>query len=222
MIVRKKPGAGHSMARAMAAELASELADEIGVEAFERHVKHLPAVPSVHEVNRLLNAARDEPRDYLIIRLLYYTGMRVGELAALCLADVQFDDGLLFIRGGKGDRDRYVCVDPETLRLIKEGHGKRELSERIVGLRPSAIERIVRKHGRHIGLVQKYEAMERSFSPHSLRHAWATHRHDAGMDLDTLRKLLGHQFLSTTMIYVETSMRHAQKQYRKTDPLHGK
>ena len=207
---------------AMDAELAAEMGDELGAVPLGLGVKHLPAVPSVREVRTLLECASGEPRDYLMVRLLYYTGIRVSELVALRFVDVSFDEATLFIRGGKEKRDRYVCVDATSLKLIRQWQGERPPSEPVIGLETSQIEHLVHDYGLKAGLVQKYEAMERSFSPHSLRHSFATHRHDAGMDLVALKRLLGHQFLSTTLIYVETSMRHLRKQYRKTDPLQKK
>jgi integrase/recombinase XerD len=204
---------------AVEAEIASELEDELGEIALHSPMRRLPAVPSVREVRTLLDCAREEPRDYLVLRLLYYTGTRVSELAAICFADVSQEDATVFIRGGKGDQDRYVCIEPTSLELIDTWRAGRSLAERIVDVQPRQINRIADEYGKRAGLVQKYEAMARSWSPHSLRHAFATHRYDAGMDLAVLKKLLGHRFLATTLIYVQTSMRHAQKQYRKTDPL---
>jgi integrase/recombinase XerD len=107
------------------------------------------------------------------------------------------------------------------MELVRKWQGSRAPGEPIIGLQTRQLHRIVREYGLQTGLVQKYEAMMRSFSPHSLRHAFATHRHDAGMDLAVLQKLLGHRYLTTTMIYVQTSMRDASKQYRKSDPLRG-
>lgn len=202
-----------------AGEMLAEMRAEFGDLATGLPMKHLPGVPTVREVHALLDSAKDEPRDHLILRILYYTGVRVGELEALRLADMSFYDGTAFVRGGKGNKDRYVCVDERTLKLVRDWQGDRPLSDAVIGLKSRQLERVVVHYGRVVGLVEKFEAMDRSFSPHSLRHAYATHRYDAGMDLAVLMKLLGHCFLSTTLVYVETSMRHARRVYRKTDPL---
>jgi integrase len=85
---------------AMAAEIAAELADEMGDLDVDLARKTLPAVPTVREVRSLLDVTRPEARDHLIMRLLYYTGIRVGELAALCFADVR-DDETIFVRRGQ-------------------------------------------------------------------------------------------------------------------------
>jgi integrase/recombinase XerD len=202
----------------MLTEIAMELQDELGVLSLELVGKRLPAVPSAREVRTLLDCAKDAPRDYLILRLLYFTGMRVGELANVRFADVSHDEGTIFVRAGKGDKDRYVCVDAKTLRLVRQAQGSRPLDEIVVEVQERQINRVVDEYGRCAGLVQKYEAMLRSFSPHSLRHAFATHRYDSGMDLAVLQKLLGHRYIGTTLIYVETSMRQVRKQYRQTNP----
>jgi integrase/recombinase XerD len=200
-------------------EIARELEPELGERAWLAPVRQLPAVPSVPEVRRLLDCAKGYPDDYLILRLFYYTGMRVGELSNARYADVSFDDETIFVRGGKGNQDRYVCVDPRTLELVQSLRGDRKLSDRIVPKNTRQLNLIMDEYGKRAGLVQKYEAMSRSFSPHSLRHAFATHRYNAGMDLAVLQKLLGHRFLATTLIYVHTGIHQEQKQYRKTDPL---
>ena len=205
----------------MVKELASELRDEIGNLPIEDAIKHLPAVPSVREVRTLLDCAKDEPRDYLALRIFYYTGIRLSELEKLRFADV-FDDGSALVREGKGGWDRYVCIDARTHALIRSAQASNALSDRIINVHARQIEHLVAHYGRLAGLVQKYEAMTRSFSAHSLRHAFATHRYDAGMDLFVIKRLLGHRFLSTTLIYVRTSMRHERKQYLKTDPLRGR
>jgi integrase/recombinase XerC len=208
----------HSMAR----EMLEELHDEMGELTLETAVKHLPAVPSVREVRALLEAARKDPRDYLVMRTLYATGVRRAELAAMRIADVSHDDATIFVRNGKGSEDRYVCVDLETLKRLRAWQGDRPVDDLLFGVKPQMVEHIVVTYGREVGLVQKYAAMERSFSPHSLRHAFATHRYEAGMDLAALQQLLGHRYLSTTLIYIHTSLRHLQKQYRKTDPLRSR
>src|SRR5690242_18747782 len=74
-------------------ELAAELADEMGDFSLALAAKRLPAVPSVREVEALLECARNEPRDYLMLRILYYTGVRAHEMSNLTFADISHDDG---------------------------------------------------------------------------------------------------------------------------------
>lgn len=205
------------------AEIVAELRDEFGGDLpIEVALKKLPATPSTREVRELIESARDHPRNYMILRLFYYTGVRVSELAHLCFADVSYDAGTVFVRSGKEDRDRYVFLDEHTLELVRRWQGERPPSDSVVGIRQRDLAALVTKYGKKVGLVQKYAAMGRGFSPHSLRHAFATHRYDMGMDLYVLMKLLGHQYVSTTLIYVQASMRHIRKAYRKTDPLKGR
>lgn len=76
------------------------------------------AVPTRPEVQTLLDASRREPGVHLTLRLLYATGVRVGELANWLPGDVHWEDQHIFVRGGKGGVDRYVVVDSESLRLL--------------------------------------------------------------------------------------------------------
>ena len=198
-----------------AREVFEELVDELGDAALTG--KHLPAVPTRREIRRLIQAARP-PRDRLIMRLLYATGVRVGELVKLQAADVR-SDLTVFIRSGKEDKDRYVCVDPATMRMLERWIAADPNRESLLDISVRQVNRLVKEYAGPLGLVEKYEQMNRSFSPHSFRHAFATHSYENGMDLYVLKKLMGHEFLTTTEIYVATSMRYARKVYRKTNEL---
>lgn len=197
-------------------EIYEELVDELGEEAL--HGKRLPCVPSPREVRDLIEVA-PPVRDRLIIRLLYSSGMRVGELTALKKAHVRPSQRLVFIDKGKGTKDRYVCVDPKTMRMLKDWLEDKPEEAHVFDVEDRQINRIVKKYGDVLGLVKKYDAMGRSFSPHSLRHSFATHCYENHMDLLTLRKLLGHRYLTTTEIYIYTAMKYTRKVYRHTHEL---
>jgi len=201
-----------------AEEIAAELKGELGSVSVEAAVKQLPAVPTVEEVFALMRAPQDD-RDRLVIRLFYATGVRTAELANVRFADLFWDDLLIFVRLGKESKDRYVGADSHTFKLLASHAEGKPLDELVCGVGSRELERIVHRYADEIGLVAKYEAMERTFSPDSLRHAYATHCYDGGMDLLALKKLMGHQFLTTTEIYVQTSMRRTMEEYRKAHPL---
>lgn len=198
-------------------EWLGELAGELTAEELVRGDR-LPAVPTCAEMLQLL-AAPDNPRDRLILRVLYASGLRVGELVALRFADVRYAEGLLFVRAGKGNKDRYALADEETFRLLAEWQGEQGPEVRVVGLSVRQVERVVEKWAKQTGLHQVYEAMGRNLTPHSFRHAFGTHAHQNGIDLFTLKKLLGHDFLDTTEQYVETSMNRWRSAYNQCHPL---
>jgi site-specific recombinase XerD len=201
-----------------AEEIASELRDELGDISGEAAVKQLPAVPTKEEVFALLRAPQDE-RDHLVIRLFYATGVRNAELAHVRVADCSPEECRIFIRLGKEGKDRYVVADAHTFELLAKHLAGKTPDARVFDLEPRELERIVHRYADEIGLIAKYDAMQRSFSPDSLRHAFATHLYDNGMDLFTLKKLMGHQYLDTTEIYVQTSMRKTTEEYKRTHPL---
>lgn len=201
-------------------EFREELGDEVG-EA-EVVVGRLPAVPSRDDFARLMTAftkGKNVFRDNLVIRLLYATGMRRAELAALRFCDISFETGTALVRAGKGDKDRYVCIDGDTLDALKQHRKGKELQEPVIGVGPRGIARIVEQAGKITGIAQRFEAMDRKFSTHCLRHAFATHCYENGMRTITLKKLLGHKFIATTLIYVHTATDACAIEYGRTNPF---
>lgn len=181
-----------------------ELSEELELEQLVRG-EHLPAVPTREEVRALMEAP-DNDRDKLILRTFYATGMRVGEMAELKFADIRHDEQRIHVRSGKGDLDRYVLADPRTMQLLAAHRGERALADNVF-LSVRRLHQIVADAAEKTGLLAKYHAIDRFLSPHSLRHAYATHTYENGMDLFTLKKLLGHAYLDTTEIYIATSVR---------------
>lgn len=199
-----------------------EIAAEMAAELMDTEVSkgtRLPAVPTREEVRQLFTASQAEHRDHLIIRLFYASGIRLAELVALLFADVRWDERTLFIRGGKGDKDRFVVVDAATIAMLREWQGDAPPAAPLFDIAERAVQRVVEKYAKQTGIYQKYLAMDRSFSPHSFRHAFATHCYENGMDLFTLKRLLGHQYLNTTEIYVATGMKMWAKVYDKSHEL---
>lgn len=198
-------------------EWVKELAGELTAEELVRGDR-LPAVPTRAEILQLL-AAPDNPRDRLILRVLYASGLRVGELVQLRFADVRYAEELLFVRVGKGNKDRYALADEETFRLLEEWQGEQGPEARVVSLSVRQVERIVEKWAKKTGLHQLYAAMDRNLTPHSFRHAFGTHAYQGGIDLFTLKKLLGHDYLDTTEQYIETGMNRWRSAYDRCHPL---
>jgi site-specific recombinase XerD len=176
-------------------------------------VKGVPAAPRApkslakREVDRLLREAEKagNKRNLAILLLLRHTGLRVGELCSLRLSDIRTSErkGSVLVRSGKGDKDRVVPLN----------HDVREALEAYMKVRPAAaddhlfigqrgeplqtdgVQLMVRKLARRAGLEK--------VTPHVLRHSFAKHVLDAGEDLATVSRLLGHERLETTAIYTE-------------------
>jgi site-specific recombinase XerD len=212
-------GRGHGPYKNPAEEIAAELCAELGIELLGEHTHHLPATLTQHEVMEMLDGGqRRSARDYLVVRLLYTTGMRPSELCGFCPADINPIEKFIFIRGGKDDRDRYVLTDDETFGLLVEWQGDKPMDETMFALSERQLQNIVNACAPK-KLRKKYEAMGRRFSPYCLRHSFATHAYQQGCDLFTLQVLMGHQYLETTRIYTECSLKHSKQVYHRLDLL---
>ncbi len=174
--------------------------------------RKLPKYLKEDEVRRLLNAPpRKKTRDRLILRILYRCGLRVSELTSLKIEDIDFDEQVLTVRGGKGDKDRIVPVDADTLDLIefyKAGaeEGYLILSQRGDQLSSRQIERIVKKYADEADI-------KKNVYPHMLRHSFAVHCLKSGMNLRSVQKMLGHSSLTTTQIYLDLTGEDIKKDY---------
>ena len=176
--------------------------------------RSLPKTLSEDEVDALLNAPNtDEPlghRDRAMLELLYATGLRVSELINLKQSQINFNQGVLRIIG-KGDRERLIPLGDESQRWLKDfidGPRMEILLERQTDyLFPTRRgDRMTRQAFWHI--IKRYAekaGVRRKMSPHSLRHAFATHLLNRGADLRVVQLLLGHSDLSTTQIYTHVA-----------------
>lgn len=176
--------------------------------------RSLPKTLTEDEVEALLNAPNtDEPlghRDRAMLELLYATGLRVSELINLRQSQVNFNQGVLRILG-KGDRERLIPLGDESQRWLRDfidGPRMEILLERQTDyLFPTRRgDRMTRQAFWHI--IKRYAEkanVHKKMSPHSLRHAFATHLLNRGADLRVVQLLLGHSDLSTTQIYTHVA-----------------
>jgi site-specific recombinase XerD len=205
-------------------EVFEELKIEFGKEKSFRYDKVLPIILTKEECLKLINVyqtGKKAPRNRLIIRVLYATGMRVSEIENIKICDIDLRKRVLFIRNAKGSKDRNVLIDKESAKLIKEFilENSLKLEDDLIDIKKRQLQYVVEKAGELIGLDKKYKMIDRRFSVHYLRHAFATHSFENGMDLFTLRKLLGHEYLETTQIYVNTSIEFEKSKYDQTNPF---
>jgi integrase/recombinase XerD len=176
--------------------------------------RSLPKTLTEDEVDALLNAPNtEEPlghRDRAMLELLYATGLRVSELINLKQSQINFNQGVLRIIG-KGDRERLIPLGDEAQRWIRDfidGPRMEILLERQTDfLFPTRRgDRMTRQAFWHI--IKRYAdkaGIAKKMSPHSLRHAFATHLLNHGADLRVVQLLLGHSDLSTTQIYTHVA-----------------
>ena len=173
----------------------------------------LPVVLSREEVRRLFAAAPSLYR-YTILLTLYATGMRRSEVCRLQVADIDSQRMIIHIRQAKGRRDRDVPLRPKLLRVLREWWrslrpplylfpGGRYHTHTDRPISSKAIWQVVRDASQRAGISKR-------ISPHTLRHSRATHLLEAGTDLATIQRLLGHADLESTTLYLHLSDRHLQ------------
>jgi site-specific recombinase XerD len=172
--------------------------------AYGKRPRKLPTVLAPDEVTRLFDAAPND-RDRMLLRTDYALGLRISELVALRLDDIDAARGLVSVRQGKGAKDRLVPLSPRLLEELR-GYWRRYRPRPwlFAGDRPGGhlsvggVQRIVRRVVQRAGLGK-------AVSLHTLRHSYATHLLEAGCDLLTIQRLLGHKDLKTTARYLHVS-----------------
>lgn len=161
-------------------------------------------------------------RDQAILELFYASGIRVSELAALDVQSIDLAAGAMRVLG-KGNRERQVFFGKTAARALRDYLEAREIS----GLGPSEAALFLNRRGQRLStrgvqlLIKKHcrrTGISTRTSPHTLRHAFATHLLDSGADLRSIQELLGHQQLSTTQKYTHVSMDRMLEVYDQAHP----
>jgi integrase/recombinase XerD len=177
---------------------------------FGKRPKTLPSVLSPAEVLRLLDAA-PAGRDRVLLEVAYGCGLRLSELLHLQVTDIDSARMVIHVRQGKGAKDRLV---PMSLRLLEELRAYWRMRRPRTWLfpgqkpdRPLNGSNVQRRFGRLV----KQVGLSKHCSMHTLRHSYATHLLEAGVDLLTLKALLGHTSLQTTARYLHVSTHRLQQ-----------
>src|ERR1700756_462043 len=201
--------------------------------------KHLPRVPSIEQMNRVVDTVGDDAaswpaRDKAIMEMLYGCGMRNAELTGLNIDDVHWANETILVRG-KGQKQRLVPLgDAAALALrtylaeraarLAAGNNAKTpalfLNLQLRGLAKAGGQ--ARLTTRSVGRIVKRIAILRGLSsdvhPHTLRHAFGTHLLEEGADLRAIQELLGHERLSTTQRYTQLTTTQLEALYDKTHP----
>jgi integrase/recombinase XerC len=193
-----------------------------------RKGRTLPHFLSAEDLGRLLEAPpAHEPlglRDRAILETMYSAGLRVSELVALDEGDLDFEAGVVRVRG-KGRRERLAPIGSYAAGAVRRWLRARKLEPR----QPTGAEApvFVNKFGRRITtrsiarMLEKYlklTGLDSRTTPHSLRHSFATHLLDRGADIRSVQELLGHKSLVTTQIYTHVSTAALRQAYEKAHP----
>ena len=163
-----------------------------------------------NQVQRLIESI-DDPRDKLIVRTIYSTGVRVSELCNIDIGDIDFEEHTIRIRG-KGDKIRIVFVDEETLTDILKFIGNRIAGPLFIGqqgknISSRAIQHIF-KHYAPVGIT-----------PHKIRHSYASELYRRSKNLRVVQENLCHTSIKTTEIYLHTDIEERKQVYQQFFPL---
>jgi integrase/recombinase XerC len=213
--------------------------------ATPRLPKHLPRVPSIEQMNRVVDSVGEDAatwpsRDRAILELLYGCGIRNAELTGLNLNDIHWANEAILVHG-KGQKQRYVPLGDaaavalrkyladRSARLAAVGPGTANttpalfLNLQLRGLgkagKPGSQARLTtRSVGRIVKRIAILRGLSSDVHPHTLRHAFGTHLLEEGADLRAIQELLGHERLSTTQRYTQLTSAQLTQAYDRTHP----
>jgi integrase/recombinase XerC len=193
--------------------------------------KHLPRVPSIEQMNHLVETVSSgegaawPERDRMIFELLYGCGIRNAELVGLNVNDVHWARELILVRG-KGRKQRYVPLGDAAADAIRAYLPSRQA--KLAGKTSEALLLNLQMRGtgrlttRSVGRIVKQISLARGLPaeihPHTLRHAFGTHMLEEGADLRAIQELLGHERLSTTQRYTQLTVGQVTQVYDRTHP----
>jgi integrase/recombinase XerC len=186
--------------------------------------KRKPAPLKPEEVLKLLRtslAGRTDTarlRDTAIMELFYASGMRRAELAGVRLADVDLAERTIRVIG-KGNKERVVLMNHTACEAIEAYLRVRPRSADPALFLGRGGKRMTPSHvWRIFNDIYRVSGIQKHASPHTLRHSFATHLVENGVDLETVRELLGHENLATTGIYLQLAMGHKRRAYDEAHP----
>jgi integrase/recombinase XerD len=189
--------------------------------------RKLPEVLTVNEINNLINSVdlskAEGQRNRAILEALYSCGLRVSELITLKHSNVYFDEQFILVKG-KGDKQRLVPISPTAIREIRnyliDRHNIKVrkgfedtlfLNRRGAGLTRVMIFHIIKEQSKIAGI-------RKNISPHTLRHAFATHLLEGGANLRAIQMMLGHENITTTEIYTHINREFLRREIIEHHP----
>ena len=179
--------------------------------------KKLPAILSAEEVHKILGLIK-VPGYRICLSTIYSCGLRLQEGIQLQVRDIDSSRLALHIRCGKGSKDRYVPLPLRTLELLRQhwgahrnpalifpspGSGRSDLSKSTLHIPPSTIQKVFKA-----ALIES--RIHKKASVHTLRHSWATHLLEAGVNLRLIQEYLGHSSPATTSLYTHLTVKAEQ------------
>jgi integrase/recombinase XerD len=178
--------------------------------------RKLPTVLTRDEVKRLFDVV-DNQKHRLIMMFLYSSGLRLSELINLKVSDLELTEGIGWVRGGKGGKDRMFILSNKLIDELKNFVKDKKESDYIFSGRNGIMsDRNVQKI---VSYAAKKAGLNKKVSPHTLRHSFATHLLESGENIRKIQLLLGHSQLNTTQIYTHVSTEELKKIKNPLDNL---
>lgn len=191
-----------------------------------KHEKKLPVVLSKEEVRRLLKAPQ-LLKHRILLGLLYGCGLRCFEARNIKLADLDFDRKMLHVQQGKGRKDRYVPLCDMLIRGLKsyifsENPETWLFNGKPVGSAGGDFESRYSQKGVQwaVNQARKAAGIKKEMSVHTLRHTYATHLLEDGLDITTIKDLLGHTCIDTTMVYLHVAQSRHRMPFSPLETLY--
>lgn len=176
---------------------------------YPRKEEKIPEVFSVEEIKKLIEFPKNL-KHQVIICILYNCGLRISELINLQLSDIDRSRMILKIKASKQNKDRNVPIQQKILELIERYYREYKPEKYLLngqqGLlyTESSINQLLKYYAKKVGINKKIHA-------HKMRHCYATHLHESGIDLNIIKNLLGHSNVKTTEIYTKVSQAYTNK-----------
>lgn len=171
---------------------------------FVREPRKIPVILSPQEISRLLEAAPG-PKYKAAMSAAYSAGLRVSEVVALKVADVDSKRMLLRIEQGKGRKDRLAMLSPRLLDLLRDWYCIARPAVWLFPGRDPMLPMTTRQLTRAVHMAAKLAEINKRVAPHTLRHSFATHLLEQNIDIRLIQVLLGHAKLETTALYTQVA-----------------
>ncbi|MBL4654118.1 MAG: tyrosine-type recombinase/integrase [Flavobacteriales bacterium] len=193
--------------------------------------KKLPTYLTVDEIFHLLDTVQDSElkssrpiRDKAIFETFYATGIRCSELTTIKIEDINFEEKTILITG-KGRKQRYVLFGEKAkYKILQYIHEERIYNDRgdtTLFLNHKGTGLTSRSIQKTFTMFSKFLTVRKHLSPHKIRHSFATHLLNAGLDLRSLQELLGHESLSSTEKYTHVTTKDLQNMYDTLHPINS-
>ncbi len=177
--------------------------------------KKLPIVLNKEEVKKLISASQTA-KSKLIISFLYSSGLRVSELVNLKPVDLNLDEKTGWVRKGKGSKDRIFILSENLMLDLKNYLQQNKENQYLFSASKPLTTRNIQKI---IQLTSAKAGINKRVTPHTLRHSYATHLLESGVDIRIIQELLGHANLNTTQLYAHVSSEQLKKVKNPLDAI---